>query len=880
MKKVLSVVLSLVLMLSVCMTGIITAQAFEVSVPAATQTIGSGIPPANLIYKYGDYEFEIQNYNGNFEVTYPDNTGGVQVVTTADGNTAARESWVFVRYPIDANTGTYTFNLNLRRYADTTTAAENMAVKFHLYDKTGNRYIRGANLMSNLTWNTTEAVASNKFNNLTFSVNTNTGYYSGKVDEVTLKELGDNVLKLDDLSGGIGMIGLQIITAKPDWGYGVGITSASVTHDTKGVLGSGILTKSVYPTIEDGDFEATLVHYGYPDRVSYADGKATIMNGPIDSGWTAGVQIKNNKSHNSANTGTLSFEFGVNAVGDKFNDGSFITVYSKSDSDTPVLTFGTLLYEGDWLLGDNTTSSIEPITLKLNIDMETGEWTLYGGDRKFTGGSGTIDVSNGIGMVNLELKTNAGENGFSVNSLRLTETPKASSYTTDHITHIDNIVPTVGNTYGSVQIDSNETKNVTAENGLLVMSNDSKLAFRPGLSMEYDKKVYIEATVSVDKPLTNAGTVQFTAMEPTNWSYPIDGAQSQFYWSDFSVANKEYVIGFVADMKNCTYSLVQNGEVLAEKGGSFESDKKNFRWIWLNFSDNTGAKLTIHNVKYMEIEPSNYDAATNTYFDSASVLLNGIAHYAGVTSWSENGVSFSAEKSGTVAMTKLDDCGGIHFSGSGSDSDYARLNLTYAFDATNFADTYASVRWNINLAGSDTQQINVASRTDDGEFPVIVRKTVAAGNHTVEFEYNPSSREYICLFDGVKVGKYQIAAASLPNVFLEWYSADAADVMTLKNVSVRKLTDNGEDIVGDIMLSQDNKTANAVVTIGKKFSPIAGEVSFFIAAYEGSELKAVNVANAIIDTGVNNLETALGDLNGASVVKAFLWETATNTPLK
>lgn len=838
--------------------------------PLETQTIGSGIPRA-LIHKDGNYEFEIQNY-GEFEVTYPD--GAVQVVTPGDGSTTSRESWVFVKYPMDANTGTYTFNFNLRIYGGVT------AVNLHLYDKqniAANRYIKNAALLkSNLTWNTAQNTNARKFNDLTFSIDTNTGYYSGKLDGVAFSALGDNVYKIDDLSAGIGMIGIQIVSASADWGTGVGFKSASVTHSANGTLGSGIPSEN--PVIKNGDFEAMLVHFGYPYRIENCDdGRVMIANGDDVNVWKSDIQIKNNKVHNSENSGTLTFEFGVNAVGNTFNTGSFIEIYNKNN--VKISTIQNLLYStGEWNLSGNTPSSMNPIVLKLKIDLKTGTWTLYGGDYQFNGGSGTIDVSNGIGLVNFEAKVNEGGK-VSINSLKLTETSKVLSYANDHYTYIDG-VPNIGSTYKNTVLVTDESKSsstITAQNGVLVMSGtDARLQFTRIMDTDFNKKIYIEAIISANKALTNANsTIQFNAMA-ADGTYQISGQSSQFASNDFSNVNNQYVIGIVVDMKSNTYSLVQNG--IITKTGTIAENNKDIKWLWLGFSDKTGAKLTIHNLKYMDIEPINYDIKTGTYFNIDSVLLNGIAHYAGVTSWSENGVSFFAEKNGTVTMTKHNDCEGIVFTGSQGKDNYARLSVAYDFDITNFADTYASVRWEFNLAGSDEQNICVASRTSDGKFPVNKGGAATAGDHVAELEYNPSTCEYIYYFDGVKSGKYKLDEASLSNLFLEWYSDNANDVLTLKNISVRKLTDNAEDKF-DITLSDDYKTANAVVTIEKKFSTAAGRVSFFIASYDGNELKAVNVYEASLDTGTNNLKVSLDNLNGGKEVRVFLWKENTLMPL-
>ena len=106
--------------------------------------------------------------------------------------------------------------------------------------------------------------------------------------------------------------------------------------------------------------------------------------------------------------------------------------------------------------------------------------------------------------------------------------------------------------------------------------------------------------------------------------------------------------------------------------------------------------------------------------------------------------------------------------------------------------------------------------------------------------------------------------------------------MTLKNVRVMKLADEGTDTVGDIVIAEDNMSASVNVKIEKLFSTLDGEVNLFIASYAdgGQELKAVNVTKQNLTKGDNPINVSLESLEGGTLIKAFLWEAENNAPLK
>ena len=866
MKKVLSFVLSLVLVFSLCIVPTLGVRAFETSVPSTTNVVGSGVPAANYIYSDGDYRFEAipggciaQYYNGAFQLSTPD--------------TGWHDTYYCIDYPIDANTGVYSLNLDIQLVSDA------RVVKFYVYgkDKT-TRYINGVELTywNSIMWKAGDqnAKAGDKFK---FTIDTNTGKYSGKLNDKVFSPLGDMTNSIPDLSGGIGrfVIGISYDSTETK-GSGAYISRSAIVNETTGeLLAGGIPTNN--HTYKDGDFEAAIVPYE-SHRAQYTGAaNVSIINHNNDR-HSSKLQIKNNRE-NSAN---LTFEYDIQATGHKlYTEGTALKVYSKTDSTTPILSFGNMLYSsGEWRLNGDTPSSMNRITIKLNIDLTTGTWTLYGGNYPFNGGSGTIDVSNGIGMAELALKTDyyAGDS-IVVYGLKLTETTKPYATYSDHNVLI-NGVPRLGGTHSGIDVTVG-SNTVTSENGVIVMSGTgARIQFARTIDANYDKKVYIEAVVSSDKALTNEATVQFNAMSNEgNSPYQISGGNSQFYSTDFSVPNQKYVIGIVVDMKNDTYSIIQNGTIA--KSGTIAHADKNIRWMFLGFGD-PEAKLTVHNIKYMDIEPITYDAATNTYFDASSILANGIAHYAGVTQWTENGVTVGISTAGEVSVEKLSDCEGIKVTSSDSSDDWARATVSYNFNSENFADKYARVLWDIEIEGTESQTVSVASRTAGGNFPVNVKKTLTAGRHTIEFAYSPITKAYICFFDGVNNGKFKISESELSNVMLEWNGADNADVMTLKNVRVMKLADEGTDTVGDIVIAEDNMSASVNVKIEKLFSTLDGEVNLFIASYAdgGQELKAVNVTKQNLTKGDNPINVSLESLEGGTLIKAFLWEAENNAPLK
>lgn len=392
MKKIISIALSAILSISLFISPALSASA---AVPA--ELVGSGTPQPVLNYADGNYEMNI--VPGGMSVCY---FGGIYVATPDSGEYVSKYQ---IKYPADQGSDKLTFGYNFAfngtpKSATLNVYAKDMTTKYRsfklLYD--------GAD--SN-TWYAADSPAITANDLLSFTVDMSTGAYRGTINSKDLLEIGNGQNSIDDLSAGIGMVELEVAME----GSGVGITlkGCSVKDALGDELASGIPQEKLSHT--DGDFESELVPDPSNRTFIYytSDSGMYVLNRDADRRIST-FRIKNNKySVDAANTAKLVFEFDVAAIGNPFCPNlTQLKVYGNSSSALPIHTISDLMWgTGEWKLTGNTPSSTERSTLKFTVDMLTGDWTFYAGSYQFTDsrGSGTIDISDGISMVELVLQT-------------------------------------------------------------------------------------------------------------------------------------------------------------------------------------------------------------------------------------------------------------------------------------------------------------------------------------------------------------------------------------------------------------------------------------------------------------------------------------------
>ncbi len=392
MKKLLSIVLSALLT-----TSLFISHTSPASAAAPTELVGSGTPQPVLNCVDGNYEMSI--VPGDMSVCY---FGGVYIATPDANEYVSKYQ---IKYPTDQGSDKLSFGYNFAFNGAPKGATLNVYAKdMTTVYKSFKLLYTGAD--SN-KWLAMDSPAITTNDVLTFTVDMSTGAYSGTVNSKELLEIGSGQNSIDDLSGGIGMVELEVTME----GSGVGITlkDCSVKDALGDELASGIPQEKLSYT--DGDFESELV----PDPsgrtfIYYTSGGGMYaLNRDADRRLST-FRIKNNKySVDAENTAKLIFEFDVSANGNPFcSNLTQLKVYDNSGSSEPILTISDLIYStGEWKLTGNTPSSTERNTLKFTVDMLTGEWTFYAGSYQFSDsrGSGTIDTSDGIAMVELALQT-------------------------------------------------------------------------------------------------------------------------------------------------------------------------------------------------------------------------------------------------------------------------------------------------------------------------------------------------------------------------------------------------------------------------------------------------------------------------------------------
>lgn len=388
MKKIISFTLFLLLI-------------FSLSVPVTThaapaELVGSGLPEATLNYCIGDYEMNI--VSGGMTVNYP--SAGIYLIAPDDSGYVSKYQ---IKYPLDEveNKITFSFVLNLEgppTYATMNIYAKDMVTKHNSF----NLLCEGED--SN-KWLATDSPMITGTDNVKFIVDMTTGEYFGSVNNIELLEIGSGTNSVEDLSGGIGMVEIEV--GMNIGGAGVQVKDCSVSDSSGAILGQGKPEQKL--TYTDGYYESEIIPYE-SNRIYYkANGTAYVQNHNNDR-HTSSFRIKSKKYQSDPTQGDkLIFEFDLNATGNPFYpDGSKFNLYSANNSETPILTITDLMWStGEWKLNGNTPSSLQRQVIKFTVDVSTGDWTMYAGNYQFTGnrGAGTVDTSNGVGMAEFVIRT-------------------------------------------------------------------------------------------------------------------------------------------------------------------------------------------------------------------------------------------------------------------------------------------------------------------------------------------------------------------------------------------------------------------------------------------------------------------------------------------
>lgn len=875
MKKVMSLILSMALLASLVVIGSVPVSAIDIPLP--DQVLGRGIPNVdNLCYRDGNYEMKVAvSSPSTFSVKRNSN-----VLQIADSS-YRHDIYSQIKYPADAGTGKLTFSFKVKFNG----IANSMKLK--VYDKSMTAYGSYSLLWGtptqfkasgNETYNTTNA----KDYVIKYTVDLEAGTYSGSVNGNVFNDIGNYTKSYADFAErGIGMVEFIVNTGYQTSGTGIWLCDASVSDGDGNALASGIPYANVH-NYTSGDYSLGIVcdpsYYTKPIITQ----NSTIEITDRDTEHYIKSQIKYPAD---ASLGTLRYDFDVTYIGSpgwrtKFN------VYDKNLSS--VKSFQVVnasspnrYQHSSWPYV--STSGTDRLSFEVNL--ATGAYSFYvtQASNKYVLSSSTLeDLSNGIGMIEFayESGTTAGA-GIILKNAAVTQIERGNVIS-DHRTLIDGVPSSFG-TYNGLNLSSTAygTASVSINNGKIVMSNATdesnnyaRLNFEKTISSaDNGRTAFIEVTFTASETLTGTTGLRFNAKDP-NGGWPITGA-NLVSSSNPIEKDTEYTLGIWLDFSAANrFVAYRNGVKYTEGKLSTDAGIAN---IFLEYYNPDSATLTINDISYTVIEPSNYDAETDTYYTSDVMLLNGMPHYNNATSWTQNNISFAADKFGTASMERLPMCGGIKFTGTdnsredGSD-DYARLTLTPNASQTTFPEGVVYARWDFTLEGSADQQINIASR-GSGSWPINHHTALSAGEHTFEFVYNPKLNMYKCIYDGDACVLRDHIEASLPDIVLEWHGQDKADVMTLKNVRLMNIKEADFDQIGEIAIAEDGMSANVNVHVAEKFNFIEGDAVLIIAAYDGNKLTNVNFTSKELARGDNEFDVALKSLNGGAKVKAFLWNS-------
>lgn len=658
------------------------------------------------------------------------------------------------------------------------------------------------------------------------------------------------------------------------------VFALSTTVTTNTVLGSGVPAEGL--NYKNGNYEFN-ISYESPDSMNtiYENGTVKMVDTTTALRHDVYSQIKYSADVFSA--GKLRFDFDLSFVGSPYK--LYMSVYDKDLVQYKKFELNwnnadAIKWRGDGNREFKTDGSVV-YKISYTIDLLTGSYsgTVSDGTTLTLDTSKQInDISGGVGMVELQWDAGAQNSAIVLHGAAVTELAKYSF--ADHQTLVDG-VPSGFNSYNGVTIGTTTagTGSVKIEDGKVIISgatdnnNYARLNFKNNVGKnDNGQSIFIELFCSASRSLTSATALKFNSKDK-NGAWTITGGS--LGPSNITDTSKIYRLGVWLDFELNRYVLYRDRTYIGEAKLTTENGISD---IWLEYYDPDSAVLTINDMKYMVLEPSNYDAETNTYYTTDVMLLNGIPHYNGNTKWTQNGITFEVSQSGSATLTKLDSCDGIKFTNSNSDKsdetdDYTRLTITADVSAEKYPEGVLYARWDINIEGSESQPVAVCSKYGS-EWPINISANLNPGSHTVEFVYNPVTSYYKVYFDGEATAATKYTKDLIQNIYVEWHGMKSTDVLILKNARFMNIKSGDFDSIGTIEIANDGKSANVNVHIAEKFGFISGDAVLIIAAYTNeSELTAVNTNKVTLIKGDNAINVKLDDLNGGTTVKAFLWNS-------
>ena len=161
----------------------------------------------------------------------------------------------------------------------------------------------------------------------------------------------------------------------------------------------------------------------------------------------------------------------------------------------------------------------------------------------------------------------------------------------------------------------------------------------------------------------------------------------------------------------------------------------------------------------------------------------------------------------------------------------------------------------------------------------------SGATYDIELIYDFDNNTETCIVNDSTLVEETVAEMDkLKSFSLKWSGAKAAegDKITWADIElIHRIDENvGELFVNDE--SEDGIVATVDVTKGQVNSELPDKCVIVVASYSGNELVACEVKTDVtLVVGENHLTCALGNANGGTTHKAFLWNSLTGlTPLK
>jgi len=161
-----------------------------------------------------------------------------------------------------------------------------------------------------------------------------------------------------------------------------------------------------------------------------------------------------------------------------------------------------------------------------------------------------------------------------------------------------------------------------------------------------------------------------------------------------------------------------------------------------------------------------------------------------------------------------------------------------------------------------------------------------AKTHTLGIAYEISTGDWCVIFDGnvsknikfnttvsgATISKID-AATGIAGVQLRYFGnyVDRNSSLILKDATVNFVPYDNEQTIGEIELDKEDGTASITITKDAFDSKIADNVKFMIASYTGNRLASINYEEIKLKAGVRTYTISIGDKNGGTEIKAFLW---------